>query len=102
MGALLNQSMFLILIGIMKGKTMGMIVQDFRHVRTLKKNQDKLQTRILTCEQELFGLIFDSYKVWPIANFFSTTLVPVERRIIFLSFCGLLWNIYLSLVAARL
>ncbi|CAN9336171.1 unnamed protein product [Alternaria alternata] len=82
MGALLNQSMFLILIGLMKGKTVALIVQDFRN--------------------ELFGLIFDSYKVWPIANFFSTTFVPVERRIVFLSFCGLLWNIYLSLVAARL
>lgn len=82
MGALLNQSMFLILIGLLKGKTVALIVQDFRN--------------------ELFGLIFDSYKVWPIANFFSTTYVPVERRIVFLSFCGLLWNIYLSLVAARL
>jgi len=82
MGALLNQSMFLILIGVMKGKTVALIVQDFRN--------------------ELFGLIFDSYKVWPIANFFSTTYIPVERRIVFLSFCGLLWNIYLSLVAARL
>jgi hypothetical protein len=82
MGALLNQSMFLILIGLMKGKTAAMIGQDFRN--------------------ELFGLIFDSYKVWPIANFFSTTFIPVERRIVFLSFCGLLWNIYLSLVAARL
>merc|ERR1712137_1083000 len=69
MGALLNQSMFLILIGLMKGKTVALIVQDFRN--------------------ELFGLIFDSYKVWPIANFFSTTFVPVERRIVFLSFCGL-------------
>ncbi|KAI4907708.1 hypothetical protein J4E90_009114 [Alternaria incomplexa] len=82
MGALLNQSMFLILIGLMKGKTVAMIGQDFRN--------------------ELVGLIFDSYKVWPIANFFSTTFIPVERRIVFLSFCGLLWNIYLSLVAARL
>ena len=32
MGALLNQSMFLILIGIMKGKTMALIGQDFRNV----------------------------------------------------------------------
>ncbi|KAF1917416.1 hypothetical protein BDU57DRAFT_537099 [Ampelomyces quisqualis] len=82
MGALLNQSMFLILMGFLKHKTIDRIVQDFR--------------------QELFGLIFDSYKVWPIANFLSTTYVPVEKRMIFLSFCGLLWNIYLSLVAARL
>ncbi|KAH7076123.1 hypothetical protein FB567DRAFT_608764 [Paraphoma chrysanthemicola] len=82
MGALLNQSMFLILMGVMKHKTAALIAQDFRN--------------------ELFGLIFDSYKVWPIANFFSTTYFPVEKRMIFLSFCGLLWNIYLSLVAARL
>jgi hypothetical protein len=32
MGALLNQSMFLILIGLMKGKTVALIVQDFRNV----------------------------------------------------------------------
>lgn len=32
MGALLNQSMFLILIGILKGKTVALIVQDFRNV----------------------------------------------------------------------
>jgi hypothetical protein len=82
MGALLNQSMFLILIGLIKGKTVALIVADFRN--------------------ELFGLIFDSYKIWPIANFFSTTYCPVERRMIFLSCCGLLWNIYLSLVAQRL
>ncbi|EAT78902.1 hypothetical protein HBH56_119710 [Parastagonospora nodorum] len=82
MGALLNQSMFLILMGLLKHKTMALIIQDFRN--------------------ELIGLIVDSYKVWPIANFFSTTYFPVEKRMIFLSFCGLLWNIYLSLVAARL
>ncbi|KAL5119352.1 hypothetical protein ACEQ8H_002839 [Pleosporales sp. CAS-2024a] len=82
MGALLNQSMFLILMGLLKHKTIVMIIQDFHN--------------------ELFGLIFDSYKVWPIANFFSTTYFPVEKRMIFLSLCGLLWNIYLSLVAARL
>ncbi|KAF2821358.1 hypothetical protein CC86DRAFT_103070 [Ophiobolus disseminans] len=82
MGALLNQSMFLILMGFLKHKTVAMIAQDFHN--------------------ELLGLIFDSYKVWPIANFFSTTYFPVEKRMIFLSFCGLIWNIYLSLVAARL
>lgn len=105
MGALLNQSMFLILIGIMKGKTVAMIVQDFRNVGSLRcgePNHDCRRGEKLTSDQELFGLIFDSYKVWPIANFFSTTFIPVERRIVFLSFCGLLWNIYLSLVAARL
>lgn len=32
MGALLNQSMFLILIGLLKGKTVALIVEDFRNV----------------------------------------------------------------------
>lgn len=100
MGALLNQSMFLVLIGIMKRKTVALIAQDFRNASFI--NIRAHCCRLLTAHQELFGLIFDSYKVWPIANFFSTTFIPVERRIVFLSFCGLLWNIYLSLVAARL
>jgi hypothetical protein len=32
MGALLNQSMFLILMGMMKSKSVALIVQDFRNV----------------------------------------------------------------------
>jgi hypothetical protein len=35
MGALLNQSMFLILMGLMKHKTIAMIVQDFHNVSTV-------------------------------------------------------------------
>ncbi|KAF2477642.1 uncharacterized protein BDR25DRAFT_207832 [Lindgomyces ingoldianus] len=82
MGALLNTTMFLVIMGFMKGKTSAQIGADMKN-ETLK-------------------IIFDSYKVWPIANFFSTTYCPVEKRIVFLSCCGLFWNIYLSLVAARL
>jgi len=32
MGALLNQSLFLIIIGLLKGKTAALIVDDFRNV----------------------------------------------------------------------
>ncbi|KAF2799860.1 integral membrane protein-like protein [Melanomma pulvis-pyrius CBS 109.77] len=82
LGALLNTTMFLVLMGIMKGKNSAQITTDLKN--------------------EMFPIIWNSYKVWPIANFFSTTYCPVERRIPFLSCCGLLWNIYLTLVAARL
>jgi hypothetical protein len=34
MGALLNQTMFLVLIGLLKGKTSAQIVQSFHDVRT--------------------------------------------------------------------
>jgi hypothetical protein len=37
MGALLNQSMFLILMGFLKHKTIAMIVQDFRNVSSVKR-----------------------------------------------------------------
>lgn len=81
-GALFNTLAFLILMGVMKGKTLSRIVTDVR--------------------AETLGIIWNSYKVWPVANFISTTYVPVERRIVFLSGCGLVWNVYMSLVAARL
>jgi hypothetical protein len=38
--------------------------------------------------QLLFGLILDSYKVWPIAKFLSTIYVPVERHINFPASAG--------------
>ncbi|KAF2743058.1 integral membrane protein-like protein [Sporormia fimetaria CBS 119925] len=82
LGALLNTTLFLVVMGVLKGKTWSHIGTDLR--------------------TEMWPIIWDSYKVWPIANFFSTTYFPAERRIVFLSCCGLIWNIYLSLVAARL
>ncbi|KAF2193041.1 hypothetical protein K469DRAFT_730026 [Zopfia rhizophila CBS 207.26] len=75
-GALFNTFLFLVLMGMME------IGDDLRN--------------------EMWQIIWDSYKMWPIANFFSTTYCPVERRIVFFSFCGLLWNVYLTLVTARL
>ena len=82
LGALFNTTGFIVIMGILKGKSIALILFSLR--------------------TEMLGIIWDSYKVWPIANFISTTYIPVERRIVFLSGCGLIWNIYLSLVAARL
>ncbi|KAF1968452.1 integral membrane protein-like protein, partial [Bimuria novae-zelandiae CBS 107.79] len=81
-GALLNTTMFLVLLGLMQGKTWGQIGSDIR-------------------EEEL-NIIWNSYKIWPFANMCSFAYVPVEKRIVFLSFFGLLWSIYMTLVASRL
>ena len=81
-GALLNTSMFLVLMGIMEGKTSEQIMGNLK--------------------TDMWAIIWDSYKIWPLANLISTMYVPVERRIVFLSFCGFVWNVYLTLVAARL
>ncbi|KAJ4298196.1 hypothetical protein N0V90_006095 [Kalmusia sp. IMI 367209] len=82
LGALLNTTMFLVLLGLMQGKTTAQIGDDIR--------------------TEELKIIWNSYKIWPLANLFSFAYVPVERRIVFLSFFGLLWSIYMTLVASRL
>jgi hypothetical protein len=81
MGALLNTIAFFILMGIMKGQGPSHIWANIVH--------------------ETIPLIVAGYKIWPIASIVSFSFIPVHRRIVFLSFIGLLWGIYMSLVAAR-
>lgn len=42
------------------------------------------------------------YKIWPLASIVSFSFVPVEKRIFFLSFIGMLWGVYMSFVAAEI
>jgi hypothetical protein len=53
MGALLNQSMFLILMGLMKHKTIAMIVQDFRNV-----------SAAILGAVETLSLIYEAGTIW--------------------------------------
>ncbi|CAK3749078.1 hypothetical protein D6C85_07007 [Lecanosticta acicola] len=81
MGALLNTTAFLILMGLMKGRTWNEIATALR--------------------TETFPIIFASYKIWPLASVVNFALIPVEKRIVFLSAVGLGWGIYMSLAASR-
>lgn len=80
-GAVLNTVAFFVLMGVMKGQTTAQIGHNIRY--------------------ETIPLIVAGFKVWPFASIISFSCVPVEKRIIFLSFVGLLWGIYMSIVAAR-
>ncbi|KAH6894525.1 hypothetical protein B0T10DRAFT_480668 [Thelonectria olida] len=80
-GAIMNTVAFLILMGLLKGQGSA----------TIWKN-------ILT---ETIPIIVAGYKIWPIASIISFSFIPVHRRIVFLSFIGFLWGIYMSLVAAK-
>ena len=82
LGAIMNTTAFLIIMGLLKGQDPRTIGQNMKD-KTVK-------------------IIVDGYKLWPIASIISFSFVPVERRIVFFSFVGLLWNVYLSLMAARL
>ena len=60
-----------------------------------------LNNESLTGIKETVPVIVNGYKIWPIASIISFSFIPVERRIVFLSFIGLCWGVYMSLVAAR-
>ncbi|KAI6781651.1 integral membrane protein Mpv17 PMP22 family [Emericellopsis cladophorae] len=81
MGAIMNTIAFLVIMGIMKGQGGAQIMSNIK--------------------TETIPIIVAGYKIWPIASIISFSFIPVHRRIVFLSFVGLLWGIYMSLVASK-
>ncbi|KAI1474307.1 hypothetical protein K445DRAFT_20248 [Daldinia sp. EC12] len=81
LGAIFNTVAFFILMGILKSQSVAQIAHNIR--------------------TETIPVIVAGYKIWPFASIISFSCVPVERRIVFLNFVGLLWGIYMSLVASR-
>ncbi|ETS85106.1 hypothetical protein PFICI_03131 [Pestalotiopsis fici W106-1] len=80
-GALVNTVAFFVLMGLLKGQSAAQIGHNVRF--------------------ETFPLILAGFKIWPFASIISFSCIPVEKRIVFLNFIGLLWGIYMSLLAAR-
>jgi hypothetical protein len=81
LGTVLNTAAFLVIMGVLKGQPAHQIAANLR--------------------TELAPIVVTGYRVWPIASIVSFTLVPLERRITWLSLVGLLWGVYMSIVAAR-
>jgi hypothetical protein len=81
LGAIFNTVAFFVLMGLLKNQPVAAIAHNIR--------------------TETIPLIVDGYKIWPFASIISFSCVPVERRVVFLNFVGLLWGIYMSLVASR-
>ncbi|KAI0377137.1 hypothetical protein F5Y04DRAFT_191787 [Hypomontagnella monticulosa] len=81
LGAIFNTVAFFVLMGILKAQPLAQIQQNIRN--------------------ETIPVIVAGYKIWPFASIISFSCVPVEKRIVFLNFVGLLWGIYMSLVASR-
>ncbi|KAF2726257.1 hypothetical protein K431DRAFT_214169 [Polychaeton citri CBS 116435] len=80
LGTLWNIAAFLLIIGLLKGHSTAQVVE--------------------TVRTETFPLILTGYKIWPFASVINFTLIPVEKRIVFLSAVGYTWDVYLSLVAS--
>ena len=99
-GALMNTLAFFVIMGILKGQSGSLIWGNIQRVSSAKTHSTA-NPFILTQPQETIPIILASYKIWPLASIVSFSLIPVHRRIVFLSFVGLLWGVYMSLVAAR-
>ncbi|KAF7560933.1 hypothetical protein G7046_g3188 [Stylonectria norvegica] len=80
-GAIVNTVAFLFIMGILKGQSGSQI---WHNVKT-----------------QTVPIIVAGYKIWPLASVISFGFIPVHRRIVFLSFVGLIWGVYLSLVAFK-
>ncbi|ETI21943.1 hypothetical protein G647_06013 [Cladophialophora carrionii CBS 160.54] len=81
LGALFNTVGFLIIMGFLNGQPQNILAN--------------LRTRTMV-------IVLNGYKIWPFANIVAQAFIPFERRIVFFATVALVWNIYLSLVAATL
>jgi hypothetical protein len=82
LGAIMNTVAFLVLMGLLKHHSWAQIGTSLR--------------------EETWPIIRAGYVIWPVASIISFAFVPVEKRIVWLSFVGLMWGIYMSLVAAEI
>ena len=96
-GAIMNTIAFLILMGIMKGQAGPQIWSNIKTVSFVHPSS-YFSTHT---SKETIPIIVAGYKMWPVASIISFSFIPVHRRIVFLSLVGLLWGIYMSLVASR-
>ncbi|KAI0526414.1 hypothetical protein F5B22DRAFT_641560 [Xylaria bambusicola] len=80
LGALVNTVVFFVLMGLLKRQSVSVIGHNI-------------------CT-ETIPVIIAGYKIWPLASIIAYSCIPVERRMVFFNFVGLLWGIYMSLVAS--
>jgi protein Mpv17 len=93
-GAAFNIPIFLASIGLAKGQGVDQIVSTIQKVSTSSCDE-----HVLTDAQDALSIYIAGAKLWPAVSLISFIAIPVERRVIFGSIAGVIWNIYLSLKA---
>lgn len=51
------------------------------------------------CANKLLPMMMDGYKFWPAISLISFLWIPVQKRVVFGCSVGVIWGIYLSLMA---
>ncbi|CAK3888487.1 related to integral membrane, Mpv17 PMP22 family [Lecanosticta acicola] len=78
-GAGVNTVLFVVGIGLIRGQSFSSTSQDV--------------------SEQFWPMIFAAQKLWPFVSIISFTLVPLEYRMLLGNTAGLVWGIYLSLLA---
>ncbi|KAJ5973236.1 hypothetical protein N7481_010446 [Penicillium waksmanii] len=82
-----NIVLFVFLINVLKGVALGRVRELIIEVLTMS-------------EQDFRPIMIARMKYRPIVSTLMYTVIPVDRRVVFGSACGVIWGIYLSLYAA--
>lgn len=48
------------------------------------------------CKNNLPGIIYNQYKLWPAVQLFNFYVIPLEYRVLVLAAVAFFWNIYLA------
>jgi len=78
-GAGVNIPLFIGIMGLLKGHSVHQIVG--------------------TVQRDFMEIYISGAKLWPLVSLVSFAALPAHRRVIFGSLAGVVWNIYLSLMA---
>lgn len=82
-------------------QTIGAAINTFAFVAAMAALKGKDRTTVRReCRRDVWPLMVNGWKVWPLVAIINFTFVPVQRRIIVGSIFGLFWGIYLSLFVA--
>ena len=96
-GAAFNIPLFLASIGLAKGQGVDQIINTIQKVST--PSSYGVMTSPDEDTQDALSIYIAGAKLWPAVSLISFIAVPVERRVIFGSIAGVVWNTYLSLRA---
>lgn len=87
-GAVVNTLMFLAFMGYVNAPQQGTL-----------STQSAWDVIKKDCEQKLWPMMKDGYKFWPAVSLISFVWIPVDKRVVFGCSVGVVWGIYLSLMA---
>ena len=80
-------------------QTIGSVLNNAAYVAGMStiKGKDSAYIRH-ALKHDLFHIIKSSWKVWPMVSLINFTVMPYDKRMLFGSFIGLLWGIYICLI----